>query len=150
MTDKKDSQLTYEQLQERKNDLIESFNKVALNMINHLGEKFPDSIFGKNNTLIKNFFKFKPKETMILFLENVYESDIYRKEISSKNDKFFMEHTYDGAINAGYEMRIFEFKDLWMRMTSQTKTIVKDSMAMLVDHTTLYLDIVSQMNKVKK
>lgn len=150
MSDKKESQLTYEQLQERKNDLIESFNKVALNMINHLGEKFPDSIFGKNNTLIKNFFKFKPKETMVLFLENVYESDIYRKEIISKNDRFFMEHTYDGAINAGYEMRIFEFKDLWMRMTSQTKTIVKDSMAMLVEHTTLYLDIVSQMNKVKK
>jgi hypothetical protein len=147
MTDKT---LTYNELNDKKNDLIESFNKVALNMINHLGEKFPDSIFGKNNTLIKNFFKFKPKETIILFLENVYESDLYRKEIMSKNDRFFMEHTYDGAINAGYEMRIFEFKDLWMRMSSQTKTIVKDSMAMLVDHTTLYLDIISQINKSKK
>lgn len=150
MSNKKEVELTHEQLQEKKNDLIESFNKVALNMINHLGDKFPDSIFGKNNMLIKNFFKFKPKETIILFLENVYESDIYRKEIVSKNDRFFMEHTYDGAINAGYEMRIFEFKDLWMRMSSQTKTIVKDSMAMLVDHTTLYLDIISQINKCKK
>jgi len=150
MSNKKEVELTQEHLQEKKNDLIESFNKVAQNMINHLGDKFPDSIFGKNNLLIKNFFKFKPKETIILFLENVYESDVYRKEISSKNDRFFMEHTYDGAINAGYEMRIFEFKDLWMRMTSQTKTIVKDSMAMLVDHTTLYLDIVSQINKYKK
>jgi hypothetical protein len=150
MSNKKEVEITYEQLQEKKNDLVESFNKVALNMINHLGDKFPDSIFGKNNLLIKNFFKFKPKETIILFLENVYESDIYRKEIVSKNDRFFMEHTYDGAINAGYEMRIFEFKDLWMRMTSQTKTIVKDSMAMLVDHTTLYLDIISQINKCKK
>ena len=150
MSNKKEVEITHDQLQEKKNDLVESFNKVALNMINHLGDKFPDSIFGKNNLLIKNFFKFKPKETIILFLENVYESDIYRKEIVSKNDRFFMEHTYDGAINAGYEMRIFEFKDLWMRMTSQTKTIVKDSMAMLVDHTTLYLDIISQINKCKK
>ena len=150
MTDKKELHLTYEQLQERKTDLIESFNKVALNMINHLGDKFPESIFGKNNMLIKNFFKFKPKETIILFLENVYESDVYRKEIVSKNDRFFMEHTYDGAINSGYEMRIFEFKDLWMRMNFQTKTIVKDSMAMLVDHTSLYLDMISQINKIRK
>lgn len=138
-----------EDLQSKKKDVVESFNKVCINMINHLGEKFSDSIFGKNNTLLKNFFKFKPNEAIVMFLENVYESDEFRREILSKNEKFFMQQTYEGAKNAGYEARIFEFKDLWMRMTRETKSIVKDSMAMLVNQTALYVEIVSQINKLK-
>ena len=35
------------------------FNQIALNMISHLGNEFNDSIFGKNKTMIKNFFKLK-------------------------------------------------------------------------------------------
>ena len=40
--------------------------------------EFKDSIFCKNKTLIKNFFKFKPGEIIILFLEKVYSYDEYR------------------------------------------------------------------------
>jgi len=143
-----DAQIT--NLKDKKNDLVESFNKISLNMITHLGGEFKDSIFNKNKVLIKNFFKFKPAETIIMFLDMVYSYDDYRKKIKDGNEKFFMEQTYHDAKNAGYESRIFEFKDLWMRMNSQTKQIVKESMAMLIDHCELYLDIVSQINKLKK
>ena len=61
-----------------------------------------------------------------------------------------MEQTYNDAINAGYETRIFEFKDIWIRMNPQTKKIVKESMRMLIEHCELYLDIVSEINKLKK
>ena len=136
-------------LKNKKNDLVESFNKILLNMIKHLGNEFKDSIFHKNKTLINNFFKFKPGEIIILFLEKVYSYDEYRKKIKDGDERFFMEQTYDDAKNAGYETRIFEFKDIWLRMNAHTKQIVKESMAMLISQCELYLDIVSQINKLK-
>jgi hypothetical protein len=138
------------ELKEKKNDLIESFNKIALNMVTHLGNEFKDSVFGKSKIIIKNFFKFKPNETIIFFLESVYSYDDFRKKIKEGDDRFFMEQSYDDAMNAGYEKRIFEFKDIWLRMNNQTKKIVKESMAMLIEHCELYLDIVSEINKLKK
>ena len=39
-------------LKSKKSDLVESFNKVAINMITHLGNEFQDSIFAKNKTMI--------------------------------------------------------------------------------------------------
>jgi hypothetical protein len=137
-------------LKDKKNDVIESFNKIALNMVTHLGNEFKDSMFGKNKTIIKNFFKFKPNETIIMFLESVYSYDDFRKKIKEGDDKFFMQQSYNDAINAGYETRIFEFKDIWLKMNKDTKKIVKESMAMLVEHCELYLDIISQINKLKK
>jgi hypothetical protein len=136
-------------LKNKKNDLIESFNKILLNMIKHLGGEFKDSIFNKNKTLINNYFKFKPGEIIILFLDKVYSYDDYRKKIKDGDERFFMEQTYDDAKNAGYETRIFEFKDIWLRMNTHTKKIVKESMAMLICQCELYLDIVSQINKLK-
>ena len=138
------------ELKEKKNDLIESFNKISLNMVTHLGNEFKDSFFGKSKIIIKNFFKFKPNETIIFFLESVYSYDDFRKKIKEGDDRFFMEQSYDDAMNAGYEKRIFEFKDIWLRMNNQTKKIVKESMAMLIEHCELYLDIVSEINKLKK
>ncbi len=136
-------------LKTKKNDLIESFNKISINMVTHLGLEFKDSIFGRNKTMIKNFFKFKPNEVIIMFLDNIYANDIYRKNIKDGNDNFFMNQSYEKMINAGYESRIFEFKDIWGKMSNNTKLIVKDSMSMLVDHCELYLDILSQINKMK-
>lgn len=137
-------------LKTKKNDLIESFNQIALNMVSHLGSEFKDSIFAKNKTMIKNFFKFKPNEIIIMFLANIYENDDYRKQIKAGNDSFFMEQTYEKAQKAGYESRIFEFKDIWSKMTKSTQNIVKESMSMLIDHCELYLDILHQINQLKK
>ena len=136
-------------LKTKKNDLIESFNKISINMITHLGIEFKDSIFNKNKTMIKNYFKFKPNEVIIMFLDNIYADDVYRKNIKEGNDNFFLTQSYENMVNAGYESRIFEFKDIWGKMSTNTKLIVKDSMSMLVDHCELYLNILSQINKLK-
>ena len=142
-----DNQIT--DLKNKKSDLIDSFNKISINMVTHLGNEFKDSIFGKNKTMIKNYFKFKPNEIIIMYLENIYADDVYRQHIKNGNDQFFMSQTYNELNNAGYESRIFEFKDIWGKMSNNTKLIVKDSMSMLVDHCELYLDILSQINKLK-
>jgi hypothetical protein len=136
-------------LKTKKNDLIESFNKISINMITHLGLEFKDSIFCKNKSIIKNFFKFKPNEVIIMFLDNIYADDVYRKNIKDGNDNFFLTQSYEHMVNSGYESRIFEFKDIWGKMSTNTKLIVKDSMSMLVDHCELYLNILSQINKLK-
>ncbi len=138
------------ELKIKKKDVVESFNKISYNMIIHLGKEFKDSVFYKNRVMISNFFKFKPNEIIIKFLELIYENDDFRKQIKTGNEKFFMEQSYDTAIDAGYETRIFEFKDIWLRMTDNTKSIVMDSMRMLVDHCELYIDIISQINKLGK
>ena len=136
-------------LKNKKNDLIESFNRILLNMIKCLGGEFKDSIFHKNKILINNFFKFKPGEIIIYFLEKVYSYDEYRKKIKDGDERFFMEQTYDDAQNSGYETRIFEFKDIWLRMNDRIKQIVKESMAMLICQCELYLNIISEINKIK-
>ena len=61
-----------------------------------------------------------------------------------------MEQSYNEATNQGYELRIFEFKDIWIRMDDDTKRIVKESMKMSIDHAELYLDIISKISKLKK
>ena len=144
-----DTNSQIDKLKKKKNDLIESFNKILLNMVTHLGNEFKDSIFYKNKILIKNYFKFKPGEIIIKFLNKVYSYDEFRQKIKDGDERFFMEQTYDDAKNAGYETRIFEFKDIWLRMNAHTKQIVKESMAMLISQCELYLDILSQINKLK-
>lgn len=138
------------ELKSKKSDLIESFNKISINMITHLGNNFKDSLFCKNRVMLKNFFKFKPNDVIAYFVYYVYSYDDFRKKIKDGDDKFFMEQTYDDAKIKGYEVRIFEFKDIWMRMDDNSKRIVKESMKMLIDHAELYLDIVSKISKIKK
>jgi len=137
-------------LKSKKSDLIESFNKIAINMIIHLGNNFKDSLFCKNRIMLKNFFKFKPNDVIAYFVYYIYSYDDFRKKIRDGDDKFFMEQTYDDAKNKGYEVRIFEFKDIWIRMDDNSKRIVKESMKMMMDHAELYLDIVSKISKIKK
>jgi len=136
-------------LKNKKKDIIESFNQIALNMVLHLAKEFKDSSFGKNVTMIKNFFRFKPNEIIILYLENIYANDDYRKQIKAGNEQFFMQQTYDEVKNTNNESHIFEFKDIWCKMNNGTKSIVKDSMGMLVDHCELYLNVVSEINSLK-
>lgn len=137
-------------LKNKKKDIIESFNQIALNMILHLAKEFKDSSFGKNITMIKNFFRFKPNEIIILYLENIYANDDYRKQIKAGNEQFFMQQTYNEVKNTGNESHIFEFKDIWYKMNNGTKSIVKDSMGMLVDHCELYINVLSEINSLKK
>ena len=137
------------ELKTKKNDIIESFNTISIEMITHLGLEFKDSIFAKNKTIIKNFFDFRPNEVIIMFLDYIYADDVYRKNIKDGNDNFFLTQSYEHMANAGYQSRIFEFKDIWGKMSNHTKRIVKNSMSMLVDHCELYLEILSQINKLK-
>ena len=137
-------------LKSKKSDIIDSFNKIAINMITHLGKEFKDSIFCKNSMMIKNFFKFKPNDVIVMFIYYVYSYDDYRQKIKLGDDTFFMKQTYDDAKNAGYEIRIFEFKDIWMRMDDKTKLIVKESMKMMIEHCELYVEITDDINKLKK
>ena len=137
-------------LKSKKNDVVISFNQISLNMIDHLKEQFKESFFSKKYTMISNFFRFKPKEIIIMFLDTIYSNDEYRKQIKAGNENFFMSQSYDTVKDSGYESNIFEFKDLWVNMSKSTKMIVKESMQMLEDHCELYLDLLSQINKLEK
>jgi hypothetical protein len=61
-----------------------------------------------------------------------------------------MKQTYNDAKNAGYEIRIFEFKDIWMRMDDKIRLMVKESMKMMIEHSELYVEITDNINKLKK
>jgi hypothetical protein len=132
----------------QKEEIIKSFNEISYNMANHLAKEFKESIFGRNITLIKNIFKFRPNEIIIMFMNNIYVHDNYRQQIKAKNENFFMTQTYDDIKT--YESHIFEFKDIWSKMSNNTKMIVKDSMLMLVEHCELYINVLAELNKLKK
>lgn len=135
-------------LKTKKDETISSFNQIALNMIDHLRQHFKESVFNRKYMIISNFFRFKPKEIIIMFLDNIYSNDDYRKQIKAGNEDFFMSQSYDN-LKSNYDTNIFEFKDLWVNMNKSTKMIVKESMQMLVEHCELYLEILSQINKIK-
>jgi hypothetical protein len=75
------------ELKSKKSDLIESFNKISINMITHLGNNFKDSLFCKNRVMLKNFFKFKPNDVIAYFVYYVYSYDDFRKKIKDGDMK---------------------------------------------------------------
>lgn len=134
-------------LQEKKEQVYNSFNIVALTMINHLATVCPLSYCNKHKDTIALYFKMKPAEPIVLFINHVYMNDTYVKSIKNGDDGFFMAQNYDDLED---NSKIFEFKELWKLLTVGSQNLVKKSMNMLVDRVETYINILSEINTLKK
>ncbi len=139
-----------EALTNQKNEIITSFNTIGMYMINYLSGKSPKSFFGCNQSFIETFFKHRPREGIALFIQNVYSNDEYRTSIKNGDDTFFLHESFNEAKSEGYESKIFEFKDLWKNLDEDSKSLIKESMQMLIEHAETYIGVVAQINKNKK
>ena len=136
-----------EQLQKAKDDIKDSFNKISRVMVTHLANKYPESYFGIFLNSILGYMERKPYEPIALFIKHVYSKDGYRERILSMDDDFFMNQTYSEVTD---ESKLFQTMEIWKTMDEQNKKIIKQTFKAYVERVDKYIEILSQMNTLKK
>jgi hypothetical protein len=136
------------ELKTKKHEIISKFSNIILNMSDIIGRKFPRSYFGTYKQTIYLLFTEKPKEAIVYFLENIYTNDEYRLKIKKGDDAYFLKQDYesDDPTDAA---QVFEFKDLWRSFDDIMKNVVKTTMKKLIDYVEEYVNILSEINKLK-
>ena len=138
-----------DELLNSKQEIQDSFNKIMLTMYNHLAKKFPQSYFGIYSDTANKFVSERPNEPISYFIKYVYSNDEYREKIFAQDDSYFMNQNYS-EVPQEKSMKIFEIKELWNTLDDNTKKLIKLTFKHLADRTKLYVDILSDINKLKK
>ena len=138
-------------LQKTKTELSDNFNGIAMMMISHLASHFPDSYFGTYKMVIEGFFKLKPDEPIAKFTKHVYANDVFRRKIKEGDETFFMNQDFGETIGTqGMSLKIFQFKELWVKSDDATKEIIKKLMLMMIERCETYISNLKSINTCKK
>lgn len=137
-----------ESLTNTKKEVQDSFNKIILNMCNHLAKKYPQTYFGIYYDTVVKFITERPNEPIAYFIKYVYSNDEYREKIIAQDDSYFMGQSYEDVPQD--TVKIFEIKDLWTSLDDTNKKLIKVTFKHLVDKSKLYVDVLSDINKLKK
>jgi len=132
-----------------KTEVQESFNKIILNMCDHMAKKYPNTYFGIYHETVVKFIKERPYEPVAYFIKYVYSNDEYRDKIFAQDETYFMNQNYN-EVPQDSSVKIFEIKELWNSLDDNTKKLIKLTFKHLADRTKLYVDILSNINKFKK
>jgi hypothetical protein len=130
-------------------EVQESFNKIILNMCDHMAKKYPNTYFGIYHETAVKFIKERPSEPIAYFIKYVYSNDEYREKILAQDETYFMNQNYS-EVPQDSSVKIFEIKELWTSLDDTTKKLIKLTFKHLADRTKLYVDILSDINKFKK
>lgn len=136
-----------EQLQKAKDEIKDSFNKISRVMISHLANKYPESYFGIFINSILSYMERKPYEPIALFIKHVYSKDGYREKILAQDDDFFINQTYDSITD---ESKLFQTMEIWKSMDAQNKKLLKQTFKAYIERVDKYVEVLSQMNTLKK
>jgi quinol monooxygenase YgiN len=136
-----------EKLHQAKDDIKDSFNKISRIMVTHLANKYPESYFGIFLNSILSYFDRKPYEPIALFIKHVYSKDGFREKILAQDDEFFMNQTYDAVTD---ESKLFQTMEIWKSMDEQNKKLIKQTFKALVERVDKYVEVLSQLNSLKK
>ena len=137
-----------ESLTNTKKEVQDSFNKIILNMCNHLAKKYPQTYFGIYHDTAVKFITERPNEPIAYFIKYVYSKNEYREKIIAQDDSYFMGQSYEDVPQD--TVKIFEIKDLWASLDDTNKKLIKVTFKHLVDRSKLYVDVLSDINKLKK
>ena len=138
-----------ESLIKTKQEVQESFNKIILNMCDHMAKKYPNTYFGIYHDTVVKFITERPNEPIAYFVKYVYSNDEYREKIIAQDESYFMGQEYK-EVSQDHSVKIFEIKELWSTLDDTTKKLIKMTFKHLADRTKLYVDILSDINKFKK
>ena len=136
-----------DELLKNKQEVQESFNKIITTMYNHLAKKYPQSYFGIYSDTANKFIVERPNEPISYFIKYVYSNDEYREKIIAGDDSYFVNQEYEEASN--YASKIFKIKELWSSFDEVNKKLVKQTFKHMVDRSRLYIEILSNINKLK-
>jgi len=136
-----------EQLQQAKDDIKDSFNKISRVMVTHLANKYPESYFGIFLNSILSYMERKPYEPIALFIKHVYSHDGYREKILAQDDAFFMNQTYSACTD---ESKLFQTMEIWKTMDNQNKKLIKQTFKAFIERVDKYVEVLAQINSLKK
>jgi quinol monooxygenase YgiN len=136
-----------EKLQQAKDEIKDSFNKISRVMVTHLANKYPESYFGIFLNSILSYMERKPYEPIALFIKHVYSHDGYREKILAQDDDFFMNQTYSAVTD---ESKLFQTMEIWKSMDNQNKKLIKQTFKAFIERVDKYIEVLSQINSLKK
>lgn len=118
-------------------DLVKNFNKNLLELVTQLAVIVPDSEIAKNVSNMKFAMSSSPKKIIELFVINVLK---YKPQIDEGDENFFLNKDYDdiAQMDKDNTRRIFEFKDIWKKLTPENKQTVIQYMQCLCAHAQTY------------
>lgn len=99
---------------------ISNFNDIIKILANKISLECPNSIIANNighlNTIIKQY----PTKILELFIIHVLPD---QEKIELGNDDYFLNKTYDNVSggNNAIVKQIFEYKNIWTKLSRQTK-----------------------------
>jgi hypothetical protein len=124
-------------------DLADKFNTVVMGIVRHLSEYYNEVAgLGGMDLILSAIIHDAPEEPIAYFIMNVYKNDEYRTNILKQNDVFFVNHHYDEHLkdcDKDQIARLFEFKELWKQIDTDTKKYIKKAMLALVKISQKYI-----------
>ena len=113
---------------QEKDKIIDDFNSTALTLAQSIAIVCPNSIIGRNISVINIALnnKINKNKFIDIFTTKVL---IYKKEIMSGDENYFLNKSYD---DTGVETsNIFEFKDIWTKLNDNNKKTIIQYMQIL-------------------
>ena len=107
-----------------------------------------DVIVETTQSVIDELIKERPTELISRFIKYIYSNQTYRKNILLGNDNFFLEENYSNVVVDGSNENIFQFKNCWGKLMTDTKGIIKKSMIRIVKVTEQYVKCKANIEKL--
>lgn len=125
------------------------FNRGVIGLVNFMSNLYPESYFGKNESLIENLVEERPEEPIAYFTKYVYSSDEYREKIRDMDESFFINHNYT-KVKSRHVQKVFDFKDMWSSMEDDEKKMIKSIMKEFINICDGYVDALARRIEKRK
>ena len=118
-------------------ELVKNFNRNLMELVTQLSAIVPESSVAKSIPQIKFAMNSVPSKIIQLFVLNVLE---FKPQIDNGDENFFLNKDYSDIedMDADNTQRIFEFKDIWVKLTPENKQTVIQYMQCLAAHAEQY------------
>lgn len=134
--------------------LINDFNETLSDFIDNLAGVCPDNIISDNRNLIKRMLS-KPDTKNKVIDAFVAKVLIYKPQIDRGDESFFLNKSYDddvADVSEGKNLsgKIFEFKNIWKKLSFENKTYVIQYMQLLCELAQNYFLLLDSQNVGKE
>lgn len=126
---------------------ITDFNNTAIDLCKNIAIICPTSIIGRNISDVCKVLNSRTNKNKFIdmFVLHVLAD---KDEIMKGNDKYFLNKTYEKEFGNEHMTSIFEFKDIWVKLSSDQKAIIIQYMQILCMLADAYFaDFMSKQNK---
>jgi hypothetical protein len=123
-------------------EVVSNFNTIALEFMSQISMIAPSSFIANNNDIFIRIIKQEPKKVIELFVMYVLK---YKQQIDSGDENFFINNSFATEIGDNSDIigKVFEFKNIWSKLSKQNKNIVQQYMQCLCEYAFQYLEFIT-------